>query len=341
MGRIVDTGTPVGTRWGVLGTGGIALALTQAIRAEGGEVVAVASAEPARAEAFAAQHGIARSVAPHDQLFDLADELDAVYIGTTNDLHHQQVLAAIEAGIPVLCEKPFTLDLPQAEEVVTAARRAGVFVMEAMWMRFQPAFLELERRVAAGQVGEPLLAQADFGIAAEPDRTRRWFNLEQGGGALLDVGIYPLTFVSSILGEPVEATALAQLADTGVDASVSVAMRHEHDRLSSWSCSFVADTGVEATVAGSEGSIRLHGPFHSSGHLTLRRRSEVVEEHPLEDAHLGYRFEVAEVHRCLAAGETESARMTLDRTLSTMRWLDELRRQVGVRYPHETAAATG
>jgi predicted dehydrogenase len=332
---VTTSSEPAAARWGVLGTGGIARALTQAIRAEGGEVVAVASSERSRADAFAAEHGIARALAPHQQLFDLGDELDVVYVGTTNDLHHAQALAAIDAGIPVLCEKPFTLDLPQSEEVVAAARRAGVFVMEAMWMRFQPAFREVERRVAAGQVGEPVLAQADFGIAATPDPSRRWFDPALGGGALLDVGVYPLTLVSSLLGDPVEALAAGQLADTGVDASVSVAMRHEQGRLSSWSCSFVADTGVEATVAGSEGSIRIHGPFHSAGRLTLRRRTEVLEEHELADAALGYRFEVAEVHRCLAAGATESDRMPLERTLTTMRWLDELRRQVGVTYPHE------
>jgi predicted dehydrogenase len=327
--------TPAGVRWGMLGTGGIALSLTEAIRAEGGEVAAVASSDLDRAEAFATQHGIARALAPHQRLFDLADELDAVYIGTTNELHHAQLLAAVGAGLPVLCEKPFTLDLPQAEEAVAAARATGVFVMEAMWMRFQPAFVEVERRVAEGQIGEPLIAQADFGIAAEPDPGRRWFSRELGGGALLDVGVYPLTFVSSILGAPVEARALGEFAGTGVDASVSVAMRHGGGRLSSWSCSFVADTGVEATVAGAEGSIRVHSPFHSAGRLSLRRQREVVEEHALEDAHLGYRLEVAEVHRCLAAGATESDRMPLDLTLSTMRWLDELRRQIGLTYPHE------
>jgi predicted dehydrogenase len=324
-------------RWGVLGTGTIARALTHAIQAEGGEVVAVASADRSRSEAFAREHGVAHGLAPHHALFDLADDLDVVYIGTTNERHHGDLLAGIEAGVPVLCEKPFTLDLPQAEEVVAAARRRELFVMEAMWMRFQPAFLEVERRVAAGQIGEPILAQADFGIAAEPDPTRRWFDRAQGGGALLDVGIYPLTFVSSILGDPLEATALGELASTDVDATVSVAMRHPEGRLSNWSCSFVADTGVEATVAGAEGSIRVHGPFHSAGNLTLRRRTEVVEEHELVDAHLGYRLEVVEVHRCLAAGALESDRMPLDRTLTGMRWLDELRRQVGVVYPHEEA----
>jgi predicted dehydrogenase len=326
-------------RWGVLGTGGIVRAVTAAIRAEGGEVVAVASGSQDRAAAFAREHGIAQAVAPHHALFELADELDVVYVGTTNERHHADLLAALAAGLPVLGEKPFTLDLPQAEEVIAAARREGRFVMEAMWMRFQPAFLEVERRVAAGEIGEPLHAQADFGIAAAPDPHRRWFDLELGGGALLDVGIYPLTFVTSALGEPVEAWALGELATTGVDAAVSVAMRHAGGRLSSWSCSFVADTGIEATVAGAEGSLRVHGPFHSAGRLTLRRRTEVVEEHPLVDAGLGYRLEVAEVHRCLDRGATESERMPWELTLTGMRWLDELRRQVGVTYPHERAGS--
>jgi predicted dehydrogenase len=324
-------------RWGVLGTGDIARALVAAIRAEGGEVVAVASATPDRARAFAREHRIPAAFAPHVELLDHADELDVLYVGTTNDQHHAQALAAIRAGVPVLCEKPFTLDLPQAHEVVEAARDAGVFVMEAMWMRFQPAFREVLRRVEAGQVGEPVLVQADFGIAAHADRDRRWFSRELGGGALLDVGVYPLSFATLVLGEPTAASALGELADTGVDATVSVAMRHGAGRLSSWSCSFVADTGVEATVAGPEGSLRVHGPFHHAGRLSLRRRNEVVEEHRLEDTHLGHRLEVAEVHCWLDAGRTESPAIPLDHTLTVMRWLDELRRQVGVTYPHEDA----
>lgn len=324
-------------RWGVLGTGNIARNMTAAIRAEGGEVVAVASADAARARSFADEQGVARSYGRHHDLLELADDLDAVYVGTTNDRHAEDLLACIAAGVPVLAEKSFTLDLPQAQEAVAAARAAGVFVMEAMWMRFQPTFLELERRVAAGQIGEPRIVQADIGITAEADRQRRWFARELGGGALLDVGVYALAFVTSMLGAPTQARALGVLSDTGVDESVSVAMRHGAGRLSSWTCSLVADTGVEATVSGPEGNLRVHGPFHHAAHLSLRNRSEVVEEFRLEGEDAGYQHEVAEVHRCLAAGATESERMPLDLTLEVMRWLDEVRRQVGVVYPHEEA----
>lgn len=325
-------------RWGILGTGGIARKMVDAVEERGGTVAAVASADPGRAQAFADEFGIATAYGRHHDLLGRPEDVDVVYVATTNDRHHPDAMACIEAGVPVLVEKPFTLDLEQSEAVVAAARTAGVFVMEAMWMRFQPTFIEVERRVAEGQIGEPLLAQADFGIAAVPDTDRRWFARELGGGALLDVGIYPLTFVSSILGAPTQATALGELADTGVDASASVAMRHGEGKLSSWSCSFVADTGVEATVAGNEGSIRVHGPFHEGGRFMLRKGSEVVEEHALEGPENGFVHEVAEVERCLEAGETESARMPLAMSLNSMRWLDELRRQVGVTYPHEDPA---
>jgi predicted dehydrogenase len=157
-------------RWGVLGTGGIVPPVVAAIRAEGGDVVAIASADHGRAAARAAELAIGRSFGAHHDLLSMADGLDAVYLATTNDRHHADLLACIAAGVPVLAEKPFTLDLAQAVEVQRAARAGGVFVMEGMWMRFQPVFVELERRIAAGQIGEPVLAHVDFGIAAETNR---------------------------------------------------------------------------------------------------------------------------------------------------------------------------
>ena len=328
-------------RWGVLGTGGIVRGMTAAIRAEGGEVVGVGSADADRSAALAAELGIARAFAPHHELLGLAADLDAVYVATTNDRHHADALACIRAGIPVLVEKPFALDLAQAEDIVAAARAAGVFAMEAMWMRFQPVFAELERLVAAGRIGEPRLAHVDFGVLLEPAPARRWFARELGGGALLDVGVYALAFVTSVLGPPTAARALGELTATGVDASVSVALRHEGGGLSSWSCSMVADTGVEATVGGSEGHVRVHGPFHEGPALSLRRGTEVLEEHRAEDVRAGYRRQVAEVHRCLAAGARESSRMPLDLTLTVARWLEEIRHQIGLRFPHEDGGPAG
>jgi predicted dehydrogenase len=322
-------------RWGILGTGNIADALTYAIRAEGGEVVAVGSASPARAEAFAVKHGIGRYHAPHHELL-AAGEIDAAYVATTNDRHREDAIACLEAGVPVLLEKPFALSTAQAEDVVAVARRTGVFLMEAMWMRFQPGLLELERRIAAGEIGDLRSITVDFGIVAEPDPARRWFDRAQGGGALLDVGVYPLTFALSLLGPATAATAVGELAPTGVDEQVAVAMRHERG-VSAWSASFVADGPVEAVVSGSAGSFKVPRVFHEVPHLTRVVRGEPVEEIAIDGADLGYRPEVREVHRCLAGGLAESPRMPLELSLTVMRWLDHLRDQLGVVYPTEPA----
>ncbi len=314
-------------RWGVMGTGAIALALTNAIRAEGGEVVAVSSASTDRARRFAEDHGVRRWYGAHHDLLD-DPEVEVVYVATTNDRHRDDALACVRAGVPVLVEKPFTLDVAGAEEVVAAAREAESFLMEAMWMRFQPAFLELERRIDDGQVGTPVAVQADLGFPAN-DRTGRLFSRARGGGALLDIGVYPLTFAISILGEPDDVQAVGELTDGGVDRQVAASMRHA-DGVSSWVASFRADTGMEATVSGHDGSLRLHSQFHHAPTLSVRRQGEAVETVTIPEAELGYQHEVREVARCLDAGLVESPRMPWSFTLTVMRSLDAIRERIGV-----------
>jgi predicted dehydrogenase len=316
-----------------MGTGRMARALCAAIRDEGGEVVAVSSSSVERAERFAADHEVPRAHGSHHDLPE-AQDLDAVYVATTNDRHHGDALACLSAGIPVLVEKPFALDLAQAREVVEAARAAGVFLMEAMWMRFQPAFLEVERRIEEGQIGTPRLVTADLGFVATADPSGRLFGAHLGGGSLLDLGVYPLTLAISFLGAPTSTSAVARLDPGGVDTQASVVMRHD-EGTSAWSSTLEADSGMEATIGGTEGSLRLESPFHHSARITRRHRGRVVEELDVPDASLRYRLEVREVHRCLDAGETESPRMTWELTCTVMGWLDHLRHQVGVRYPHE------
>lgn len=319
-------------RWGIIGTGGIAAAFAAAIVAEGDSVVAVSSGSATRAERFAHERGIPRAYGEHAAL-PTDPDVDVVYVATTNDRHHLDVMAAIEAGRPVVGEKPFALDRATAATLVDAARSAGVFAMEAMWMRVQPAFLELERRIADGDIGEPRMVQADFGIAGNTDPERRWMSRELGGGALMDVGIYPAALAVAVLGPPTDLTATGVLAETGVDAQAAVAMRHGDDSLSSWSCSLVADTGVEATIAGADGSLHLHGPFHHSPGLELRQRDRVVEVIDVPEHELGLRHEVREVQRCLDAGATESDRIPLELTLDVLGVLDVVRAQLGVTFP--------
>jgi predicted dehydrogenase len=320
----------VARRWGIMGTGKIAAAFAAAVGAEGGEVVAVSSASQARADDFAAAHGVPRAYGQHHELTGDPD-VDVVYIATTNERHHLDTLACIDAGLPALVEKPFALDAATADEVLRAARSAGVFVMEAMWMKLQPGFVDLQRRLAEGQIGPPRLVQADFGFPAAPDPARRWFDRSQGGGALLDIGIYPLTFAISVLGPPTRVLAVGELTDTGVDQQLAVAMQHEAG-VSSWSCSFVADSGIEATVAGPGGSLRVRGEFHNPPGVTLRRRAQELEVGTVGDADLGYPLEVREVERCLDDGLVESEVIPHEATLEVLRVMDDIRMQIGLSF---------
>lgn len=312
-------------RWGVMGTGRIAAVMVGAVRAEGGEVVAVSSGAADRARAFADEHDIPAAHGAHHDL--LGDALDVVYVATTNDRHHADALACVRASVPVLVEKPFTLDRAQAAEVVAAAERSQSFLMEAMWMRLQPGFLELERRIDAGQIGAVQLVHADFGFRTQ-DPTGRLLTPALGGGALLDIGVYPLVLVLSLLGEPEQVQAVAELTDRGVDRQVAVAMRHRSG-LSSFVVGFAADLGVEATIGGAEGSLHLHAPFHEVPGFSLRRGGEVIETVTVPDADRGYRNEVREVHRCLDEGLQASPRMPWSFTLTTMTWLDAIRDRIG------------
>jgi predicted dehydrogenase len=322
-------------RWGVAGTGVIAGAFVAALREMGtGVVAAVASDDPERAAAFAAAHDIPVSVAPHEALASAAG-LDAVYVATTNDRHVGPAVACLEAGIPVLCEKPMALSARQAERIVEAARRSATFLMEAWWSRFLPFFAEIQRIVAGGDLGPVRWVQADLGFPARVSPMGRLWSPDRGGGALLDIGIYPLSLAHALVGAPEETRAVAGLTELGVDAQVGVVSRHREGSVSVLSASFTADTAMEATIAGPGGRIRVHAPFHHSPLLALHRAGATVAVRDVSYDGSGYRFEIEEVHRCLEAGLMESALRPLADTLAVMNWMDEVRRQVGVHYPGE------
>lgn len=316
-------------RWGIVGTGGIARRMVAVLaEMDDGVAAAVSSNTPERAEAFAAEHGI--EVAAHrvDGLLRDAD-LDAVYIGSTNDRHVQDALACLDAGVPVLLEKPVATDLAGAELVVARARERQVFLMEAMWTRFLPMWQLLVDQIDAGAIGPLRTIMADLGHLADPDPDRRWMAPEQGGGALLDVGIYPVTLACLLAGEPDDVLARDVATGTGVDAQTAAVLAHPGDVLSLLSGSFVSDTGTQALVAGPEGRLRLHRPFHHTTLVTLERGGEVVDSHDVTVDGEPARFEVEEVHRCLAAGATESSRHPLDDTLMVMRTLERIRASAG------------
>lgn len=321
--------------WGIMGTGGIATAMAGALREAGSAIVAVGSARPGAATEFAARFDIPVAVESHAAVAGV-DGVDIVYVATTNDLHHSNVLAAVSGGKAVLCEKPFALNRRQAQEMVAAAGEGGVLLVEAMWMRFLPFLDVVDRLLTENTIGEVTHVEASFGFPAPADRERRWYNLEQGGGALLDLGIYPLTLAYHLLGPVGAFAALAHKAATGVDTDVGI-VSHHGPATTSLSASLVTDMANEAIIGGSRGRLRIHAPFHHSSTITHGRGGELLATHDTSYAGHGFAYQIREMERCLEAGLTESPRHPLSDTLAIAEWMDAIRRQTGVVYPADGA----
>lgn len=312
-------------KWGIAGTGKIAHTMADTIAAmDDAEVVTVSSSTLERAVAFAAHHDLVGATSPHSSLAE--SEVDAVYVAATNDLHHAVTLDLLEQGIPVLCEKPLAMDVPQATEMIDTARESSTLLMEAMWMVFQPAHRKMLELVSEGRVGTVTSVTADFGYPAVLDRI---FRRDQGGGSLLDLGVYVLTFAAEAAGPIESVTADARLLD-GVDVNLGMVARHEGGALSVTATSVQADMAVVAAVCGPEGRIVMHAPFHHSPMVSYWRAGEMVETWDVSYEGSGYRFEVEHFQDCLAKGLTESPIRPLGETLAIMQVMDDVRRQIGV-----------
>jgi predicted dehydrogenase len=318
-------------RWGIVGTGGIAAAFTRDVAAlPDHRVEAVGSRSQTSAERFAEEHGVARPHASYEAL--VADpDVDAVYVATPHPMHAENALAAIAAGKHVLVEKPFTMDAAEAATVAEAARAAGVFCMEAMWTRFLPHTVRIRQLLADGALGQIRTVVVDHGQIFAPDPRHRLYAPELGGGALLDLGVYVVSWASMVLGAPSSVTAAADAAFTGVDGQTSAILRYPDGAHAVVTCTLWAATARRAWISGTEGTIDVDPVFYAPTSFTLRRegaepeRYEPVEE--LTGPGKGLRYEAAEVARCVREGATESTAMPLDETISIMETLDEIRRQ--------------
>lgn len=315
-------------RWGIAATGRMAAAFAEDLAlVPDAEIAFVGSRDADRAAEFASRVGAAGSGTYRD-LLDA--DLDVLYVATPHPQHHAIALAAIERGTPLLVEKAFTATLAGAREVVAAARDAGVFCMEAMWTRFQPAVVAARELVAAGEIGDPVLVQADFGAHRAYDPSSRLFDLALGGGSVLDLGVYPISLAQHVLGRPDRVVATGTRFPNGADATAAIHLAHDDGRAAALSCSLASATPGSAVVVGTEGSIELCPPFHHPERLVVRRGDDEPRtlEHPATGR--GYTHQADEVHRCLAAGLTESPVMPLDDTLDVMWVLEECLAQLGI-----------
>ena len=322
-------------RWGILGTGSIARQFVRGLNSvPEAEVLAVGSRSEASAEKFADKRNIPRRYASYKALASDPD-VDVVYIATPHPFHAENATLCLEAGKAVLCEKPFCVNAAEAERVVGLAKENGLFLMEGMWTRFFPLMEEVRRLVSEGSLGEVRMLNVDFGFRADPDPASRLFDPGLGGGALLDVGVYCVSFASMVLGRASGSVGISHLGETGVDEQASVVLKHEGGRLANLSIGIRTTTPQEATIMGTEAYVRIHAPWWRPESMTISRPGTEDETVEAPVSGNGFGYEAAEVMRCLEAGKTESEIMPLDETVSVMRTMDSIRAAWGLRYPGE------
>ena len=321
--------------WGILATGKIADAFATALRQlDDAELVAVGSRGAASAEEFGERHGIPHRHPSYEAL--AADpQVDVVYVATPHSLHRDNTLLCLEAGKAVLCEKPLGVNAAQVREMIDAARRRRLFLMEAIWTRFHPASRRWRELVAEGRIGEPSLVRASFCMRAPRRPGSRLFEPTLAGGALLDVGIYTIELAQAAYGtRPQRISGLAHLGPTGVDERSGTVLDFGDGRLAVLTSASRTRAPNDALIAGDRGWVRLHDPFWHPQRLTVASGDE-RQELELPYRGNGYVDEAEEVGRCLAAGELESAVMPLDDSLAIAETLDRIRAEWGLAYPME------
>ncbi|MBV9594908.1 MAG: Gfo/Idh/MocA family oxidoreductase [Actinobacteria bacterium] len=321
-------------RWGILATGWIAGLFAHDLRLlPDAELVAVGSRTQESADRFGDEFDVPRRYGSYQALIDDAD-VDVLYIAPPHPMHFEPAMAAMRAGRPVLLEKPFTMDADEAARLIDAASESDVFLMEAMWTRWLPHIVRVREILAEGTLGEVISVTAEHGQYFERDPRHRIFAPELGGGALLDLGIYPLSFASMVLGTPSRISAVSTPAFTGVDAQTSMLLQYDSGAHAVLTTTSYAATENRAAINGIEARIEIERTFYTpTSFKVISRTDEVLESYDVPDPGRGMQHQAAEVGRCLRAGLRESPALPLAETLSIMQTMDEVRRQIGLTYP--------
>jgi predicted dehydrogenase len=320
-------------RWGVYGPGNIANRFAEAINSvKTGKIVAVAGRTRKRAADFAAKHHVDHV---YDNLHDMSASLDvdAIYIATTHNVHCSATCICLAAGKAVLCEKPLAMNSQEVSQMVHAARQNKTFLMEALWTRFLPVWKRVKKLVEQGAIGTPQLVHGNFCISSTFDPKGRMLNKELAGGALLDLGIYPISMAQMILPGPVESIqATGVIGTTGVDTLTAVTLRFSQGGIAQLCAGLTARANNAFTIAGDQGYIQIEEPFWGGTHLRLvvKNAEDTEEHHPLRCN--GFEEQIEDVHRCIMAGAIESTTMAHRDSLAIATIMDTVRQQIGLRY---------
>lgn len=327
-----------GLRWGILATGGIATAFASDLRTAGLDLVAVGSRSQASADAFAATFDIPRAHASYEAL--VADpDVDIIYVSTPHPMHHAGAKLALENGKHVLVEKAFTVNQAEAEDLQRIARERGLLAMEAMWTRYLPHMIRIRELIDSGALGEIRAVLADHTQLLPSDPAHRLNALELGGGALLDLGIYPISFIWDILGAPTSIKAATRLGDTGADTEVATVMTHEGGAVSTSLSSSRAAGPNTASIIGTEARIEIDRVWYTpTSFRVIAPDSTVWEEYSSKVNGRGMQYQALAAERLVRSGTVEGDILPLAETVAIMGTLDEIRTQIGVRYPSEEPA---
>jgi predicted dehydrogenase len=323
------------TSWGIIGPGKIAKKFAAALgMVEGAALRAVASRDAARAAAFAKEYGAAASYTSYEELVS-DPAIDAVYIATPHGFHAEHAILCLRHGKAVLCEKPLALSAREVSAMIAASRQSGAFLMEAMWTRFIPLMRSIIELIDSGAIGAVKYIRADFGFLAPFNPDGRLYNMRLGGGSLLDIGIYPLFLCTQLLGKPAKVVATGDLSPTGSDITCHAVLQYGDAVSAVISSTLACQTSITAEIAGTEGMIRIATPWYKNDRYEWSRTGEPFQAVALEPMVNGFEYQIREAMRCRALGLIESPMLPHSFSGMMAGTMDEIRRQIGVRYPKE------
>ncbi len=321
------------TQWGILGLGKIAHKFTQdLLLVPGNQLAAVGSRDAETAAAFARQYGARQAYGNYEAL--LADPaVEIIYVATPHDSHAQWSIAALEAGKHVLCEKPLAVNRKQVDAMLEAARRNNRFLMEGLWSRFNPSIQQSLKLIEQETIGPVNYFNIDFNFYSDAPVESRVFNPELAGGALLDIGIYPVFLAYLLWGKPEQILASARFHDSGADAQTSIIFRYPQG-FANLMCGFLSKSDMVAKIYGTRGSIFIDTRWHEAKGFTLHV-GDKSQHFSLPTPGNGFTFEIEECQQCLAEGRLESELWSHRNSLDLIDLLDEIRGQIGLKYPFE------
>lgn len=327
-------------KMGIIGAGVIARTMAETMRAmDNVECQAIASREMERAQAFAEEFGFAKAYGSYEDMLQ-DPELQLVYIATPHSHHYEQIKLCLDHGKHVLCEKSFTINEQQAREVLDLGRRRGLLVAEAIWTRYLPMQKTLDDILAAGTIGRPQMLTANLGYLISG--IERIMTPELAGGALLDVGVYPLNFAAMVFGTAISSlTGTAVMSDRGVDLQNSMTLKYHDGRMAVLNSSAVGLSDRRGVIYGENGYIEVDNINNCEGIRVFNKERTLIASYEQPQQITGFEYEVEACVRAIESGETECPQMPHKEILQIMSWMDELRRQWGLNYPGEEVSTQG